>query len=81
MYSPGDSLGFSLAKRENRCYIIKWTLMKGDMSNEGKVVCETYLRKVQSDQKKRFRQNHLRESETQAETGLSVHFHIEHFDN
>ncbi len=55
--------------------------MKGDMSNEGKVVCETYLRKVQGDQKKRFRQNHLRESETQAETGLSVHFHIEHFDN
>ena len=44
---------------------------KGGISyNEGKIVSKTYLRKVQSNQEKRWCSYYLREPETQTETGL-----------
>ena len=44
--------------------------MKGEIYNEGKIFCKAYLREMQGYQEKRKRQNYLRESETQTETGL-----------
>ena len=43
---------------------------KGGFSREGSCISKTYLRKVQGHQKKGFRYDYLRESKTQAETGL-----------
>ena len=44
--------------------------MKGEIYNEGKIFCKAYLREMQGYQEKRKRQNYLRESEAQPETGL-----------
>ena len=45
-------------------------LTKG-VGDEGKSFREAYLRQMQSHQAQRYRQDHLRESETQTEAGLS----------
>ena len=44
--------------------------MKGEIYNEGKIFCKAYLREMQGYQEKRKRQNYLRKSKTQTETGL-----------
>jgi hypothetical protein len=43
---------------------------KEECRNEGSLICETDLRKVQGDQEKRQNHDYLREPEAQTETGL-----------
>ena len=46
---------------------------KEECRNEGSLICETDLRKVQGDQEKRQNHDYLREPEAQTETGLRKH--------